>query len=197
MSLCGGTKTAEPAGTARCAAAYDTPLGQLLLMAEDDALVGVWFAGQRHAPDAAALLPCSRAPSAVLLQAMRWLDRYFAGAQPTPDALPLAPAGTPFQKQVWQLLRAIPYGQTTTYQVLADQMAAQLGVERMSAQAIGGAVGRNPIAIILPCHRVIASGGTLGGYAGGAAKKQWLLQHENAHFRADTASRGGVRNAAP
>ncbi len=166
-------------------------------MAEGVALVGVCFEGQRHAPDAAALPPRSRAPSAVLLQAMRWLDRYFAGAQPTPDELPLAPAGTPFQKQVWQLLRAIPYGQTTTYQALAVQMAAQLGVARMSAQAIGGAVGRNPIAIILPCHRVIASGGTLGGYAGGAAKKQWLLQHENAHFRADTTSWEAIRKAAP
>lgn len=170
-----------------CTAAYDAPPGRLLLMAEDDTLVGVWFEGQRHAPDAAALPPCRHEPSAVLLQAMRWLDRYFAGAQPTPDALPLAPAGTPFQKQVWQLLRAVPYGETTTYQALAVQMAARLGAARMSAQAIGGAVGRNPIAIILPCHRVITSGGALGGYAGGAAKKQWLLQHENAHFRTDTA----------
>ena len=109
--------------------------------------------------------------------AIRWLDLYFSGEKP--DFTPtLSPKGTGFQKTVWELLQTIPYGQTVTYGLLAEKVAEQCGLARMSAQAVGGAVSRNPISLIIPCHRVIAADGSPTGYAGGIDKKLWLLQLE-------------------
>ena len=109
--------------------------------------------------------------------AIRWLDLYFSGEKP--DFTPtLSPKGTGFQKTVWELLQTIPYGQTVTYGLLAEKVAEQRGLARMSAQAVGGAVSRNPISLIIPCHRVIAADGSPTGYAGGIDKKIWLLQLE-------------------
>ena len=109
--------------------------------------------------------------------AIRWLDLYFSGEKP--DFTPaLSPKGTVFQKTVWELLQTIPYGQTVTYGLLAEKVAEQRGLARMSAQAVGGAVSRNPISLIIPCHRVIAADGSPTGYAGGINKKLWLLQLE-------------------
>ena len=104
---------------------------------------------------------------------------YFSGREPD-FAVPLRPSGTPFQQEVWAALREIPYGQTTTYGAIARQMAARRGLPRLSAQAVGGAVGRNPICILVPCHRVLGADGSLTGYAGGVERKRWLLESEGA-----------------
>ena len=115
----------------------------------------------------------------MLEETKRWLDIYFAGREP--DFLPpLHLAGSPFRQEVWALLRQIPYGETTTYRALAEAVARKRGLRRMSAQAVGGAVGHNPSSIIVPCHRVVGSDGSLTGYAGGIDKKMRLLTLENA-----------------
>ena len=158
---------------------YDSPLGPLLLAAEGDALTGLWLDGQKYY---AAGLPEDAAedPSQpVLKAAAKWLDAYFAGDKPDAQELKLAAGGSEFQKLVWSLLREIPYGETTTYGALAAKAEACLD-RRTSARAVGAAVGRNPISIIIPCHRVLGAGGSLTGYAGGLDKKEWLLRHEGA-----------------
>lgn len=118
----------------------------------------------------------------ILRSAKAWLDRYFAGEQPDPDLLPLAPKGTPFQQLIWSLLVHIPYGQSVTYGALARQAALILGKSAMSAQAIGGAVGRNPILIAIPCHRVLGIDWKLTGFSAGIEKKIALLQIEGISF---------------
>ncbi len=158
---------------------YDSPLGTLLLAAEGDALVGLWLDGQKYY---AAGLPEDAAedPSHPVLQAAaEWLDAYFAGERPEAQALKLAPGGSEFQKLVWKLLWEIPYGETTTYGALSAKAETQLG-RKTAARAVGAAVGRNPISIIIPCHRVLGASGSLTGYAGGLDKKEWLLRHEGA-----------------
>ena len=158
---------------------YDSHLGPLLLAAEGDALTGLWLDGQKYyaagLPEGAAEDPSHP----VLLAAAKWLDAYFAGEKPDAQALKLAPTGSEFQRLVWKLLREIPYGETTTYGALAAKAEARLG-RRTAARAVGAAVGRNPISIIIPCHRVLGSSGSLTGYAGGLDKKEWLLRHEGA-----------------
>ena len=106
-----------------------------------------------------------------------WLDSYFSG-DPAEVTFPLNPHGTAFQKQVWEILLTIPYGKTTTYGAIAREMARRAGREKMSAQAVGQAVGKNPISILIPCHRVVGVNGKLTGYAGGLDRKEWLLRHE-------------------
>lgn len=156
---------------------YESPLGPMLLRARGDALTGAWFLGQKYFP--ADVPPCAEFPEApALLQAKVFLDSYFSGQRPDPFALVLDPQGSPFRQTVWQQLRAIPYGTTVTYGELSRAVAAQLGKPSMSAQAIGGAVGHNPISVILPCHRVVGADGSLTGYAGGLERKQWLLALE-------------------
>lgn len=153
---------------------YHSPLGDILLTCDDDCLTQLSFCIQR-------ILPMQAANGAirhpVIAAAKRWLDIYFAGNIPdfTP---PLHAQGTAFQQAVWKLLMAIPYGDTTTYGALANEIAGQQGTSHMSAQAIGGAVGKNPIGIIVPCHRVIGVDGNLTGYAGGLDKKIALLTLE-------------------
>ncbi len=156
---------------------YVCPLGQIILASDGAALTGLWFAGQKYFP-ARPMVPDGGLP--VLNAACRWLDAYFAGRRPDPRALPLAPAGGDFRQLVWRLLLDIPYGRTAAYGALAAQAAEQLGLASMSAQAVGGAVGHNPISIIIPCHRVLGADGSLTGYAGGVEKKRWLLAHEGA-----------------
>lgn len=114
----------------------------------------------------------------VLRQTAAWLDAYFAGKRPDPSALSLDPHGTPFQRLIWTMLLQIPYGQITTYGRLAEEAAQRMKRERMSAQAVGSAVGHNPISIIIPCHRVLGTDGGLRGYAGGIEIKASLLEHE-------------------
>lgn len=156
---------------------YASPLGVLTLAEENGALVGLWLENQKYFPD---LTAAARQQSPLLEQAAQWLDRYFAGLHPEPSELPLAPQGSEFRQEVWQLLCRIPYGATTTYAAIARQLAQSRGCARMSAQAVGGAVGHNPISIIIPCHRVLGSDGSLTGYAGGMEKKAWLLRWEDA-----------------
>ena len=160
--------------TARCA----YPVGGLVLAAGGKALCGLWLEGQKYFGGSLVdgAVPGDDLP--VFAQARDWLDRYFAGARPDPRELPLAPVGGAFRQAVWKLLLDIPWGQVTTYGELARQIAAQRGLASMSAQAVGGAVGHNPISIIIPCHRVVGVGGSLTGYAGGVDKKRWLLSHE-------------------
>ena len=147
---------------------YASPLGGLLLTCDEEGLTGLWM--DREKPEAEDTHP-------VLEQTKNWLDAYFRGEKPALD-LPLAPKGTAFQMQVWEILLTIPFGQTRTYGDIAREMAARMGKEKMSAQAVGQAVGKNPISILIPCHRVVGAGGKLTGYASGLEKKVWLLRHE-------------------
>ena len=155
---------------------YESPLGKILLAADDVGLIGAWFYGQCYF--ARGLEGTEKnaetgepADSPVLLAARLWLDAYFAGECPGVAGLPLAPRGTAFQRRVWGALLAIPYGETRTY----GELAAELG---SSPRAVGAAVGRNPISVIVPCHRVLGADGSLTGYAGGLARKQALLELE-------------------
>lgn len=158
---------------------YSSPIGSLLLAAEDERLKGLWIEGQKYW---AATLPdgCEQRETPILTAASRWLDSYFSGGQPKPQELMLSPSGSDFRQLVWQLLQEIPYGKVVTYQEIAHRAAQKLGRQSMSAQAVGGAVGHNPISIIIPCHRVIGSDRSLTGYAGGLEKKRWLLEMEGA-----------------
>lgn len=154
----------------------NSPFGQLTLSSSGTALTGLWFAGQKGFPSS---LPGHYQPEhPIFRQTSSWLDAYFSG-MPLPLAPPLDPQGTAFQKAVWQILLKIPYGKTTTYGTIAAQMRAK-GLTA-SAQAVGGAVGRNPISLLIPCHRVIGSSGTLTGYAAGVEIKEKLLLHEKSH----------------
>ncbi len=157
---------------------YPSPLGGILLAADEVGLRGLWFDGQKYfARD----LPDERAEAETpaLSEAKRWLDLYFGGQEP--DFLPpLHPVGTPFRQAVWDILLQIPYGKTVTYGEISKQLAEKMGLERMSAQAVGGAVGHNEISIIIPCHRVVGSNGSLTGYAGGIDRKIKLLELERA-----------------
>ena len=159
---------------------YESPLGKILLAADALGLTGLWFVGQKYY--AQNLAPeCLEQEVPVLVQAKHWLEIYFAGQVPN-FSLPLHLQGTPFQLEVWKLLQTIPYGTTITYGDLAQQLAVNRGVDHMSAQAVGGAVGRNPIAIIVPCHRVVGANGSLTGYAGGVERKHKLLELEQKYF---------------
>lgn len=156
---------------------YNSPLGGILLAADEIGLTGLWFDGQKYfARDLPAEHVEQNTP--VLSEAKRWLDIYFTGREPdfTP---PLHPIGSVFRQSVWEILLQIPYGQTTTYGEIARQLAAKLGLPRMSAQAVGGAVGHNEVSIIIPCHRVVGTSGSLTGYAGGIDKKVKLLELEH------------------
>lgn len=155
----------------------ETPLGDVAVAAEAGALVACSINGQ---PGYRRLLErgVEAAGDPVLERARAWLARYFVDERPDAAELPLCPHGTAFQHEVWNLIRQIPYGRASSYGELADFVVLARGGGRMSAQAIGGAVGRNPIAIIVPCHRVLAANGAIGGYAGGLDKKLWLLAHE-------------------
>lgn len=152
-----------------CYAEFSSPVGMLLLESDGEHLTGLWM--DREAPERTEDAP-------VLEKTRQWLDAYFRGENPPVDAIPLLPAGTVFQQKVWDILLRIPYGQTRTYGDIAREMAALLGKEKMSAQAVGGAVGSNPISILIPCHRVVGAKGQLTGYAWGIDKKKWLLRHE-------------------
>lgn len=157
---------------------YDSPVGPLMLASDGTSLTGLWMEGQKYFGGAIREELVQRDDLPVFAMTRTWLERYFARERPDPSELPLAPRGGEFRQAVWELLCQIPYGELTTYGHLAKEMAARLGRASMSAQAVGGAVGHNPISIIIPCHRVVGSGGSLTGYAGGIAAKLRLLEHE-------------------
>lgn len=155
---------------------YDSPLGGMLMACDDEGLTGLWFDGQKYFAQG---LDPDNGPgeSKYFDEAEKWLDEYFAGKKP--DKIPkLHLIGTAFQIRVWNILPEIPYGKTTTYGEIAARLAAQDGKKSMSAQAVGGAVGHNPISVIVPCHRVVGANGSLTGYAGGVEKKEFLLIFE-------------------
>lgn len=151
---------------------YASPLGPILLAADETGLTGLWFEGQKYFPSFLGV-DYQEKETPVLTETARWLDVYFSGKDP--DILPpLHPQGSPFRQAVWNILLTIPRGRTITY----GEIARRLGVH--SAQAVGGAVGHNPISILIPCHRVVGSDGSLTGYAGGVERKARLLQLEGA-----------------
>ena len=159
---------------------YSSPLGKITLASEEDALVGLWFDGQKHF-GSTLTSDYKEIYTPVLEEASFWLNIYFSGK--VPDFLPKLKYGrSDFQKIVCDCMLEIPYGKTTTYGEIALSVAKSLGLEKMSAQAVGGAVGRNPISIIIPCHRVVGARGKLTGYAGGIDKKLKLLELEKTNL---------------
>ena len=189
-----------PSSSDPALATYDSPIGSLTLAARGGALIGLWGAGQRFfgspygideavarsaldltSPDSQdsilAEAGWDEADARALGAAMSWLDGYFAGEAPSPATVRLAPEGTDFQRHVWEAMDTIPYGATRTYGQIVEHLR-EAGVPA-SAQAVGGAVGRNPLLLVRPCHRVVAASGP-GGYAAGAEAKAWLLAHEAA-----------------
>lgn len=155
---------------------YPSPVGRLLLAEKNGALIGLWIDGQKYFSRTINNEQTAENPdTAILKQAQNWLDRYFRRENPSPHELKLAPSGSEFRQTVWKLLCEIPSGKTTTYKELAQKIAAARRLEHMSAQAVGGAVGHNPISIIIPCHRVLGTDGSLTGYAGGIELKKKLL----------------------
>lgn len=159
---------------------YDSPLGRIRMAADEIGLTVLCFEGAKYDADR---MPakCLEQETEILSAGKRWLDLYFGGQKP--DFLPpLHPNGSAFQMTVWDILLEIPYGKTVSYEEIARKIAEKRGISRMSAQAVGGAVGRNPIAIIIPCHRVVGSDGSLTGYAGGLDKKIKLLELEHGDF---------------
>lgn len=159
---------------------YQSPVGELLIVSNEKVLIGLWIKEQKYFGAGLKEKPEEVEAEAipVLQKTVEWLNRYFAGKKPDIAELALAPAGSDFRKMIWRLLCKVPYGEVTTYGELACQAAELMGKPSMSAQAVGGAVGHNPISIIIPCHRVVGSDGSLTGYAGGIDKKIWLLKHE-------------------
>ena len=157
---------------------YTSPLGRITLAGNGEALTGLWFDGQKYFPHKL-ISESTEAELPIFTQTIKWLDKYFSGIEPsfTP---PISLQTTTFRKVVYEILLTIPYGQTTTYGEIANILAKQKSIQRISAQAVGGAVGHNPISIIIPCHRVIGADGSLTGYAGGLGKKIALLKLERA-----------------
>lgn len=169
---------------------YASPVGRLTLACDGERLTGVWLEGQKYfGGRSGPLVPREGLP--ILDRTRDWLDRYFAGERPAPSELPLAPAGSEFRQTVLRILLEIPYGTVVTYGAVARETAARLGRKSMSGQAVGGAVGHNPISILIPCHRVVGTGGSLTGYAGGIGKKIWLLRHEGVDVSRFSIPRSG------
>ena len=153
-----------------------TPLGEAVLLAGEAGQMGLWLPGQK--PDAGLMARAQRRDSAPLLvQGKDWLQRYFCGQRPTPAEIALDPQGSEFRQRVWRRLCRIPYGELTTYGQIAREITRQTG-KRMSAQAVGGAVGHNPVSLIIPCHRVVGENNSLVGYNGGVQIKRRLLRYE-------------------
>ncbi|NHZ46440.1 methylated-DNA--[protein]-cysteine S-methyltransferase [Nitratidesulfovibrio liaohensis] len=162
---------------------YSSPIGPVLVASDGDNLVGLWLEGQKYFGGTVAEERVPKDDLSVFSVVREWLDEYFAGGKPDIARLPLAPRGSSFRRAVWALLCEIPYGTTTTYGEIARIVAAQTGrtgKASMSGQAVGGAVGHNPISIVIPCHRVVGANGSLTGYAGGLEKKIRLLELEGA-----------------
>lgn len=169
---------------------YQSSLGEIVVAADKEGLNGLWFAGQKYS---ALYLDkeYKETETPILKDAKKWLDIYFAGEEPE-FKLPLHFNGTEFQKEVWKILYTIPYGQTMTYGEIAEIIAKRRGLKKMSAQAVGGAVGKNKISIIVPCHRVVGTNGNLTGYAGGIDKKIELLKLEKGYRNSFFVPKTGI-----
>lgn len=160
-------------------ALYDSPLGKITMAADSYGLKGVWLENQKYFMKNLTDNTEINEDFSVLVDTKIWLNEYFSGKRDTDiSKLPLFPDGSNFRKEIWKILCTIPYGQVLSYKEIAQIYSLLMGIKRMSAQAVGNAVGHNPISIIIPCHRVVGSKGNLTGYAGGLDKKIWLLKHE-------------------
>lgn len=159
-------------------AEYDSPLGKIKIYSDGENITALETEKYRYGIGASKLTLKNNVSLEIFADTMAWLDRYFSGEKPEPSELSLAPAGGEFRQRVWELLLEIPYGAVVTYGDIARKIAAERGVSRMSAQAVGNAVGHNPIAIIIPCHRVVGATGSLTGYGGGIQTKVKLLELE-------------------
>ncbi len=157
---------------------YSSPLGRLTLACDGANLVGLWMEGQKYHGGTILEKMQNMGDLPIFAITKKWLDRYFAGEKPSISELPLAPIGGEFRQNVWTILCEIPYGKVITYQDIAKKVAIKSGKANMSCQAIGGAVGHNPISIIIPCHRVVGTNGSLTGFASGLATKIKLLELE-------------------
>lgn len=154
---------------------YQSPMGKITIASDGSNLIGLWITRQKYFMNSVTEPMEEKANLPVFKETKNWLDRYFAKKQPHISELPLAPQGSDFRQKVWKILCEIPYGKTITY----GDIAKELQQGKMSAQAVGGAVGHNPISIIIPCHRVVGTNGNLTGYAGGLDLKIKLLKHED------------------
>ena len=156
-----------------------SPIGEITLSCDGKSLTGLWIEKQKY--HGATILSASKENDdlPIFTETKKWLSRYFSGEKPRISVLALHTIGSEFRQGVWDILCDIPYGETTTYGEIAKKMAKKMNIARMSSQAVGGAVGHNPISIIIPCHRVVGSNGSLTGYAGGIATKIKLLEIEN------------------
>jgi len=157
---------------------HPSPIGKYTLACDGENLVGLWLEGQKYHGATIPEKMIEKNDVPIFDIVTKWLDRYFAGEKPAISELPLAPIGSEFRQDVWRILCEIPYGKVITYGSIAKKMAAKMNKKSMSSQAIGGAVGHNPISIIIPCHRVVGTNGSLTGYAGGIGKKVRLLELE-------------------
>lgn len=156
---------------------YNSPIGKILLVSDEQYLIGAWIEGQKYFANTIKNQNIKQEQNKILTETKRWLDAYFDGKEPSIQQLSLLPSGSEFQKKVWKILCEIPYGKTITYGEIKNRL--QLETKRnVSAQAVGNAVGHNPISIIIPCHRVVGKDGNLTGYAGGIDKKIKLLMLE-------------------
>lgn len=157
---------------------YLSPLGAITIASDGENIIGLWIEGQKYFGGTISESMIENNDLNIFVAAKKWLDRYFAGEKPKISELQLAPNGGEFRKLVWDILCDIPYGETITYGEIAKKVAFKMNKKSMSSQAVGGAVGHNPISIIIPCHRVLGANGNLTGYAGGIDKKIKLLEHE-------------------
>lgn len=161
-----------------------SPMGSITLASDGENITGLWLENQKYFKETLKKASVAEEDLPIFTAAKNWLTRYFDGEKPKISELPLAPAGSVFRQEVWRLLCEIPYGEVTTYGDIAKKIAKNLKKEKMSAQAVGGAVGHNPISIIIPCHRVVGRNGSLTGYAGGIDKKIQLLTLEGVDMEA-------------
>lgn len=158
---------------------YNSTIGKILLASKQNKLIGLWIEGQKNYLENLKEEIKEKNDEQILIDTKKWLNRYFNGEKPKITELDLEPIGNEFRQNVWKILCKIPYGEVTTYGKIAKEMAKIMNKEKMSAQAVGNAVGHNPISIIIPCHRVVGTNGNLTGYAGGIDKKIKLLKHEH------------------
>lgn len=161
---------------------YESPVGTIILTSDGKFLTGLWFTTSRFLDLRKVEIEQVRDELKIFNISKNWLERYFKGEQPDINEVPIKLIGTEFSKKVWEILKAIPYGKTITYGDIAEKIAKEKGIKRMSAQAVGHAVGYNPISIIIPCHRVIGANGNLTGYGGGIETKIGLLKHERVNI---------------
>ena len=157
---------------------YRFPIGKITIASDEKSIVGAWFDKQKYYMDVLKDRGRLEKETDIIKQAKNWLDKYFNKERPLIEELPIEFIGSDFRKQIWGILAKIPYGEVITYGDIAKQIAEKNGMKTMSAQAVGGAVGHNPISIIIPCHRVVGRNESLTGYAGGMEIKEMLLRHE-------------------